>query len=284
MATTARDLRFIDVHTHIGEIAPGRGQTARELVKRMDREGIRRAVVLSIENPEETYYYVLSKQVLADCSRHAKRLIPFCCVDPRRGRADTSTDFLGLIERYVRKGAKGFGEYLAGLPIDDPRSMKIYEACGYLGIPVLLHMDNLRNIDAPGLPGLEKVLRAMPQTAFLVHGPGFWREISSDFDSAVTYPNGPVKEGGRAKELLSKFSNLYGDLSARSGFNALDRDLEHAKDFLTEYSDRLMFGTDCIDPKQELPIIELIVNVDIPSKHKRRISHENAARLLGVCP
>ena len=248
----------------------------------MDHEGIERAVVLSIENPEETYYYVLSKDVIAACKRHPDRLIPFCCVDPRRGPADTSTDFLGLIERHVERGAKGFGEHLAGLPIDDPRSMKIYEACGYLGIPVLFHMDNLRNTDSAGLPGLERVLTTLPGTIFIAHGPGWWREISSHVDSKITYPEGPVKKGGRVRELLATYDNIYADLSASSGYNALNRDLDHAMDFLTDLSDKILFGTDCLHPKQELPIIDFLVKADIAMKHKRRISHENALRLLGI--
>ena len=278
----AKDLHLIDVHTHIGEIAPGKGQTAGQLVSRMDREGIEKAVVLSIENPEETYYYVLSKEVMSACRRFQDRLVPFCCVDPRRGPADTSTDFLGLIERYVRRGAKGFGEHLAGLPVDDPRSMKIYEACGYLGIPVLLHLDSLRNVDSVGLPRFERVLRTLPQTIFLAHGPGWWREISCEVDPKLTYPTGPVKKPGRVAQLLSSFDNLYGDLSATSGCNALERDPEHAEDFLTEFSGKVLFGTDCIHPGQKLPIIPLLTNIRIPLKHKRKIANGNASRLLGI--
>jgi len=278
----ARKLRLLDVHTHIGEIAPGKGQTAKQLVQRMDEEGVERAVVLSIENPEETYYYVLSKYVIAACRRFRDRLIPFCCVDPRRGRADTSTDFLGLIERYVRMGAKGFGEYLAGLPVDDPRSMKIYEACGCLGIPVLLHMDDRRNVDSIGLHAFERVLRTLPQTIFIVHGPGWWREISSRVEPGVTYPTGPVKPGGRAKDLLASFENLYADLSAQSGYNALSRDPAHGVEFLAEFAGKLLFGTDCIYPGQELPIVKFFVEAELPMKQKRRIAHENAERLLAV--
>ena len=246
----------------------------------MDEEGIEKALVMSIENPEETYYYVLSKYVIRASKRYKDRLIPFCCVDPRRGRADTSTDFLGLIERYVRMGAKGFGEYLAGLPVDDPRSMKIYEACGYLGIPVLLHMDDRRNVDSVGLPAFERVLRTLPQTIFIAHGPGWWREISSEVDPRATYPGGPVKPGGRAKELLATFENLYADLSAYSGYNALSRDPEHGVDFLTKYSDKLLFGTDLIYPGQDIPIVKFFLEAAVPLKQKRRIAYENVERLL----
>jgi predicted TIM-barrel fold metal-dependent hydrolase len=282
VATTAQDLHLIDVHTHIGEVAPRKGQTAGQLIKRMGQEGIERSVVLSIENPEETYSYVLSKHVIRSCRRCPSRLIPFCCVDPRRGRADTSTDFLGLIERHVRRGAKGFGEYLAGLPVDDPRSMKIFEACGVLGIPVLLHMDNLRNTDSIGLPGFEKVLGTLPQTIFIAHGPGWWREISSVVDGTVNYPKDPVREGGRAKELLAGFDNLYGDLSAGSGHNALNRDPAHAQDFLNEFAGKLLFGTDCIYPGQELPIVDFIVKADVSKKVKLKIANENVLRILGI--
>ena len=279
---TAKDLHLIDVHTHIGEIAPGKGQTAAELVNRMDEEGIERSVVLSIENPEETYYYVLSREVIQACKEYEDRLIPFCCVDPRRGRADTSTDFLGLIERYVSDGAKGFGEHLAGLPVNDPRSMKIYEACGYLGIPVLLHIDKLRNTDSIGLYGFEKVLSTLPQTIFIAHGPGWWKEISPEVDKQTTYPEGSVGKGGRVQELLSKYDNLYGDLSASSGYNALSRDPDHAMEFLRQFSDKLLFGTDCVWPKQELPIINFLVHADIPDRDKLKIAHENLLRILGI--
>ena len=53
-------------------------------------------------------------------------------------------------------------------------------------------------------------------------------------------------------------------------------------DFLTDLSDKILFGTDCLHPKQELPIIDFLVKADIAMKHKRRISHENALRLLGI--
>ena len=43
---------------------------------------------------------------------------------------------------------------------------------------------------------------------------------------------------------IRKYANLYADLSARSGFNALSRDPEFAYQFIEEFHDRLFFGTD----------------------------------------
>ncbi len=282
MSTERESLHLFDAHTHIGEIAPGKGQTAKQLIQRMKEESIERSVVLSIENPEETYYYVLSREVIETCKKFPDKLIPFCGVDPRRGRSDTSTDFLSIIERYIGDGAKGFGEHLAGLAINDPRSMKIYEACGYLGLPVVFHMDNLRNYDRVGLPGLERVVSTLKETTFIAHGPGWWREISAEVDPDVNYPKGPIKRGGRVPELLTEHQNLYADISAGSGYNALQRDPQYAMEFLTDVSDKLLFGTDCIYPDQKLPIIDFLVKADIPMKAKRKIAHLNLEKILGI--
>ena len=44
---------------------------------------------------------------------------------------------------------------------------------------------------------------------------------------------------------LSEFPNLYGDISANSGNNALSRDPEFARGFVARHQDKLIFGSDC---------------------------------------
>lgn len=89
-----------------------------------------------------------TNEVLKACKRHPDRLIPFCNVDPRRGDG-FSTNFYKIIKEYKEKGCRGFGEELSGLWIDDTRLQKIYEACGKLGMPIIIHMDrNILNLDA----------------------------------------------------------------------------------------------------------------------------------------
>jgi len=62
---------------------------------------------------------------------------------------------------------------------------------------------------------------AAPQTIFIGHAPGFWREISGDADSdPKAYPAGPVREGGRLYPLFESCANLYADLSAGSALGA----------------------------------------------------------------
>ena len=278
---------MIDIHTHIGKLMFKEELKPSQLLKFMDRNGIEKAVVLPIENPEETYYYVTTDEVLKACKRHPDRLIPFCNVDPRRGNSSPSTDFYKIIKEYKERGCKGFGEELSGLWIDDLRLQKIYEACGRLKMPIVMHLDGLRNKDGIGLPRLEEMLKKFPRTIFIGHGPHFWAEISSDLKKKdfTGYPQGKIKKGALDR-LLSKYPNLFGDLSAGSGYNALARDTDFAYKFLERNKNKLLFGTDYLSPGQKCPQIKFLKE----AKEKRlikksifdKIAFKNAKRLLKI--
>ena len=274
---------MIDIHTHIGKIWRGRPWlTAGKLVRWMDRHGIEKACVMSVENPEELHYYVPTPYVLRSCRRFPDRLIPFCNIDPRIENSSPKTDFYSLIKDYVEQGARGFGESLSGLPVDDPRLVAIYQAAGRLGLPVTLHIDNLRGTDALGLPGLRRVLAECPDTVFFAHAPHWWAEISADVREGDRggYPKRPVVPGGAVEQIFEQFPNIYGDLSAFSGYNALTRDAEFGRGFLELWSHRLCFATDYLRPGQHCPIIEFIRTVDISRKARQRIMDGNARRVL----
>jgi len=49
---------------------------------------------------------------------------------------------------------------------------------------------------------------------------------------------------GSLSRLLRSYPNLYADISANSGFNAISRDRAFGIDFLTEFQDKILFGTD----------------------------------------
>ena len=274
---------MIDVHTHIGRLRLGHPWlTAGRLVRWMDRHGIEKACVMAIENPEELYYYVPTSYVLKACRRYPDRLLPFCNVDPRIGNSCPETDFYSIIRDYVDQGARGFGESLSGLPVDDPRLVAIYKACGRLGLTVTLHIDNLRGTDRLGLPGLRRVLAECPDTVFFAHAPHWWAEISADVCETDRggYPKRPVVPGGAVEQIFEQFPSIYGDLSAGSAYNALTRDPDFGRGFLARWSHRLCFGTDYLMPGQHCPIIEFIRTVDISPKARRRITRDNARRIL----
>jgi predicted TIM-barrel fold metal-dependent hydrolase len=187
-----------------------------------------------------------------------------------------------MLKEYVDEGARGFGEHKAGLPINDPRMMALYEVCDDLKLPVLFHSDNLRGTDLPGLPGLAHALRSFPSVNFIGHGPGFWASISGDVPKEALggYPKGKVFPDGALDRLFDAHPNLWGDLSAGSGSNALERDREFGRGFLVRRAERLLFGTDYLKPGQEVPQFELLASFDLPAEVRARIERGNAARLL----
>lgn len=271
---------LIDTHTHLGRLRhDDPGLTPETLLRRMDENGIDRAVVLAVENPEELDYYVPTTAVLQWCGQHPDRLIPLCACDPRH-RYPGRFDPYPVLAEYAAAGCRGFGENLCGLPIDDPMQRRVYDACARLGLPVLLHIDHYINRDEPGLPGLERLLRDYPTITFIGHAQYFWREISAEVDSTASYPKGRVVPGGRVEQLLTEYPNLMADLSAGSGHNALARDLDFAVGFLERQHHKLMFATDVLAESQELPIVTFFRELSLSTETREDIAWRNAARVL----
>jgi predicted TIM-barrel fold metal-dependent hydrolase len=276
---------FIDVHTHLGRTWNGDPpMTVDGLLRWMDDHRVAKAVVLPLVSPESSSYLNLTEQALAAAEAHPDRFVAFCCIDPRTSYQGGRAGLRGMLKEYVDRGAKGFGEHKAGLPIDDRRMMALYEACDDLKLPVLFHCDDQRGTDAPGLPGLARVLAAFPKVAFIGHGPGFWASISGELDAKGLggYPKGPVVPGGALDRLFDAHPNLWGDLSAGSGANALGRDPTFGRAFLLRRADRLLFGSDYLKPGQDVPQFELLAGFDLPRDVLAKIERENAARLIGI--
>jgi predicted TIM-barrel fold metal-dependent hydrolase len=277
---------FFDFHTHIGQVANHtRLLTAEELLRWMDANDVAQAAVLPLASPEASSYLITSEFVLAQTKPYRDRLIPFCCIDPRTDYSGGPRGLRDLLARYVDAGAKGFGEHKTGVAIDDPRNLKLYAACDDLKLPVLIHMDNARNMDRPGLPGLAKVLETFPHVNFLGHAFAWWSSLSggvTQADLGASPRPTPVAPGGAIDALMDKYPNLYGDLSASSGAAAIRRDLKFGRDFLQRRADRLVFGTDYHFPGQVIPQFELYQELDLPEDTARKIFRDNARRLLGI--
>ena len=276
--------RYFDMHTHLGQTWNStQVLTAEVLLRWMDANDIAQAVVLPLINPEASSYPLTSDFVLSETKPYRDRLIPFCSIDPRTSFRGGHQGLVEMLNVYIEAGAKGFGESKPGIPFDDPRNMAIFAACGAVKLPVLFHLDNERNTDTPGLPGLEKVLKANQDTTFIGHGPGWWASISGDATQADIggYPKGPTVAGGAIDRLMENYPNIYGELSAGSGANSISRDLEFGREFLIRRQDRVMFGTDFLSPGQAVPQFELFEKqLELPEDVQAKIFRDNARQLL----
>jgi len=87
-------------------------------------------------------------------------------------------------------------------------------------------------------------------------------------------------------KLFSKCPNLYGDLSAGSGYNALARDTEFAYPFLERNQNKLLFGTDYLSPGQKCPQIKFLKEAKEKGLIKKstfeKIAFKNSKRLLKI--
>jgi predicted TIM-barrel fold metal-dependent hydrolase len=264
---------IIDFHTHVGDHrAPERMDrlpvTWENLIGRLDEEGIDKAVVLpSGVSPESLKApFLFSQQVdiigqLEAARQYPDRIIPFGNLDPRMGclgnlephqiKNPPQADFSWILTRFLELGCAGIGEITANIALDDPRVIQLFRQCGDFGLPVLFHCTGPgRGVyglyDEVGLPRLERLLQAAARTIVIGHAPGFWAEIVGDItvENKFLYPGGPIRKEGALCRLLRTYRNLYADISANSGFNAISRDREFGARFLTEFQDRILFGTD----------------------------------------
>ncbi|HOB21881.1 MAG TPA: amidohydrolase family protein, partial [Bacillota bacterium] len=121
---------------------------------------------------------------------------------------------------------------------------------------------------------------------FFAHSQTFWAEMGRLRTPAdrFGYPDYPIDEEGVVPKLFRRYENLYGDLSAMSGYNALARDREYAVQFLNEFQDRLMFGTDICAPDTPTPLVDFLLQLRdeklISEEVFRKVAKENAQRLL----
>lgn len=286
---------IIDMHAHIGDLrSPSNLEstpvTVENLITRLDEEGIDKAVVLPWPACPEAVKLVglfspqahIVSQVRAACSR-PDRLIPFGNADPRWGGNSSHTDFSWMLEKFVEMGCVGMGEVSANIYFDDPRVVNLFHQCGRWNLPVTIESTGpgegkYEFIDEVGSPHLERLLQKVPGTVIVGHGPGFWAEIASGLTNKekAGYPTGPIVKEGSLSRLFRTYHNLYADLSARSGFNAITRDKAYGISFLNEFQDRLMFGTDVIfaDREGQAPHLEYLQGQAPHLKYLQRLLTE----------
>lgn len=116
---------------------------------------------------------------------------------------------------------------------------------------------------------------------FVGHGPLFWAGISEGLRAGEDYPGRRVTGEGITCRLLSEHDNLYADLSGRSGFNALARDIPFARRFLSKYRHKILYGTDNL---HHLGLKRLLDSLNLSEEISRSIYRENAERLVANLP
>jgi predicted TIM-barrel fold metal-dependent hydrolase len=317
----------VDVHTHPFYRLRGSSERLAEVVRMMDEHNI--AVCVSLDGGlglrlEEHIEYLWSD--------YRQRFVIFGNLDWRGGgkEDDPATwdcqrpDFARRMVRQLTEAKKlgisglklfkSFGLRYRNadgslIEIDDPRWDPIWQACGKLGLVVLIHTADPAAFFDPIDETNERweELHRHPDWSF--HGPEFpSREALLDARNRVIGAH--VANNSEDLEVvaqwLEKYPNLYVDPASRIG--ELGRQPYTARKFFIKYADRILFGSDGPWPaarmhrywqflesfdewfpysEKEFPPQGLwnIFGIGLPDEVLRKVYYENAARVIpGVGP
>ena len=190
-----------------------------------------------------------------------------------------------VLERYLKAGARGIGEQKFQVACDSAAMRLVYDIARDYGVPVLLHFQHDRY--NTGIERFHAILESYPTVDFIGHAQTWWGNIDLRHEQALMYPETPVTPGGISDRLLSDYPNMYGDLSAGSGLNAMLRDEDHAKEFVDRHQDRLLWASDCNDRVGAGPGcigsrgLATVRRLAPDANAAAKILSRNAARLLG---
>jgi predicted TIM-barrel fold metal-dependent hydrolase len=191
------------------------------------------------------------------------------------------------IEKYLKLGAVAVAEQKFGIECDSPEIQDIYKLASDYRVPVLMHWQHgTYNF---GFERFHKMLEKYPRTVFIGHAQTWWANIDlNQKDQTVLYPKGKVTPGGTTDRYLRDYPNMYGDMSAGSGLNALTRDEEHARAFILRHQDKLLYGSDCNDRVgtgsqcQGAQTIAAIRRLAANKTIERKLLHDNAKRVFRI--
>jgi predicted TIM-barrel fold metal-dependent hydrolase len=195
---------------------------------------------------------------------------------------DWQSSMLKQLEDDVKKGANGLKIYKTlgtstkdskgqRVKIDDPRIDPIWEKCGALGIPVLIHSADPRQfwqpIDENNERWLELKLRPGRRHDT---DPVSWETIIGEqhnifkkhpktrfINAHLGWYGNDLKTLG---SLLDQFPNMYTEIGAVIA--ELGRQPRYAREFLIKYQDRVMFGKDSWAPEEYTTYFRVLETAD----------------------
>lgn len=238
--------------------------TADELVSSMDEAGVDLSVVLNAGWTNHKDCARTNDYILEAAARHPKRLVPFCAIQPRAGKAA-----LAELERCVRGGARGIGEMRSdtqGFDMADREVMGlIAEVAKRHNLIFLTHASEPAGHQYPGkgtiTPGpLYHFIRTFP-----------------DLTVVCAHWGGGLPFYALMPEVAAVLANTFFDTAA-TPFLYKPEIFKHVVHIVGP--DKILFGSDnpLMSPRRVTSQIE---SADLSEEAKAMILGGNAQRLLG---
>lgn len=264
------DIKFIDPHVHAMSVTP---LGLRAVAKWMEERNVERCIVSPLshkgsrpQNEEER------EAMLANFRPYKGRIDRMVIIDP--GEVETVDQAVKILQREMADGAVGFGEhYGVDLMFDDPKNLLLYEACEKVGLPVMFHIDQNKNMVEPGMARVDRVLKLYPRCKVVAHA-YWWRQLAS----------------GACDRQLQEHPNLYADMSGVVVMNVLNRDRKYAREFLIRNQDKILWATDegwwsfASKERQMNQHYTLLEELDLPDEVRHKIYRGNSEKVYGLKP
>jgi predicted TIM-barrel fold metal-dependent hydrolase len=144
----------------------------------------------------------------------------------------------------------------------------LYEACEKVGLPVMFHIDQNKNMVEQGMERVDHVLRKYPKCNLVAHA-YWWRQLAN----------------GTCDRQLQEHPNLYADMSGRVVIDVLNRDRAYAREFLIRNQDKILWATDegwwsfGGRDKQMNQHYTFLEGLDLPDEVRRKIYRENSEKV-----
>src|SRR5260221_331486 len=205
--------RILDIHQH----SPYSGRTDDEMVRHQETMGIAKSILL----PAGARYGLAAgaggnENCLRLVRQYPGKFLFFANEGPAPEKSRQT------IEKYLKLGAIGIGEQKFPVDCDSPHVESMAQIARDYRVPVLLHFEhNTYNL---GFQRFYRILETYPTVNFIGHAQTWWANIDKDHQQEVLYPKRKVTPGGWTDRYLTNYPNVYGDLSAGSGLNAMLRD------------------------------------------------------------
>ncbi len=255
---------FIDVHNH-----QWRMDTANltQLVAEMDAMNM--AILVNLSGRGAKTLQAMTENVK---KQFPNRFVVFTNINLRSiDDPDWTTETLKQIEFDVANGAKGLKIYKSQgmedkdstgnrIKINDPRIGPIWEKCGELGIPVLIHAADPKSFWAPfdSLNERWLELKTHPRRQRSATDPAPWETIIAEQHDIfknhpkTTFINAHLGWFGNdlahLGKLMDDMPNMYVEIGAV--ISDLGRQPRMANWFFDKYQDRVLFGKDAYNPDE----------------------------------
>ena len=270
---------FIDVHNHQFSMPT---QNLTELVDEMDK--LNMAVMVNLSGRGRGSDEHLHSALKNVHDNYPNRLIVFTNIRLTGIDAPNwASKTVQQIRDDVKAGANGLKIYKSQgmtntdssgnrIRIDDPRIDAVWEVCGELGIPVLIHSADPKQFWEPYDANNERwlELKTHPRRKRDDNNPAAWQTIIDEQHNifrkhpSTTFINAHLGWYANDLQTLGKLMDEYPNMNAEIGavIAELGRQPRAAKTFLTKYQDRIMFGKDSWHPEEYYTYFRVLETAD----------------------